>query len=124
MVAVALEKLAVFYSAQKKGAEVREILERSSAIRTRFLAMGISQQATQAFAEKHPDQAAAFYRRGLAVMDPPDPINDDLRGEFTGMIKELDKLLKPAAPSSRRAAPGAAGGARKALTPETPKTPE
>ena len=46
MVAVALDKVAVFYSAQKKYPEVREALERSTAIRARFLAMGISQQAT------------------------------------------------------------------------------
>jgi len=35
---------------------VRDALERSTAIRARFLAMGISQQATQAFTEGKPNR--------------------------------------------------------------------
>src|ERR1019366_8575023 len=90
MVAVALDKLAVFYSAQKKYPEVRDALDRSTSIRARFLAMGISQQATQAFTEGHLDQVRAFYRRGLAVLDPPNPINEGLRAPFAGMLTALD----------------------------------
>src|SRR5664279_2660301 len=90
MVAVALDKLAVFYAAQKKYPEVRDALERSTAIRARFLALGLSQQATQAFTEGRLDQVKAFYRRGLAVLDPPNPINEDLRAQFEGMLKALD----------------------------------
>src|ERR1035437_9189864 len=90
MVAVALDKLAVFYEAQKKYPEVRDALERSTAIRARFLAFGISQQATQAFTEGQMEQVRAFYRRGMAVLDPPNPINEDLRGQFEGMLKALD----------------------------------
>jgi tetratricopeptide (TPR) repeat protein len=99
MVAVALDKLAVFYSAQKKYAETRDALERSAAIRARFLAMGISQQAVQAFTEEQNEQAKAFYRRGLAVLDPPNPINDDLRAQFEGMLKAME------APPPKSAAP-------------------
>ena len=90
MVAVALDKVAAFYSAQKKYPEVREALERSTAIRARFLAMGISQQAIQAFTEEQTEQVKAFYRRGLAVLDPPNPINDDLRAQFEGMLKAIE----------------------------------
>jgi tetratricopeptide (TPR) repeat protein len=93
MVAVALDKLAVFYEAQKKYPEVRDALERSTAIRARFLAFGISQQATQAFTEGQMEQVRAFYRRGMAVLDPPNPINEDLRGQFEGMLKALDAPL-------------------------------
>jgi tetratricopeptide (TPR) repeat protein len=104
MVAVALDKLAVFYAAQKKYPEVRDALERSTAIRARFLALGISQQATQAFTEAHLDQAKAFYRRGLAVLDPPNPINDDLREQFEGMLKALQAPPpKSAAPPPKKA---------------------
>ena len=53
MVAVALDKIAVFEAAQKKYSEVHEALERSTAIRANFHALGISQQATQAFTEGH-----------------------------------------------------------------------
>ena len=106
MVAVALDKLAVFYSAQKKYPETRDALERSTAIRARFLAMGISQQATQAFTEGHPDQVKTFYQRGLAVLEPPSPINEDLRGEFEGMLKALDvPPPKSAAPPRKAPAP-------------------
>ena len=89
MVAVALDKMAAFYSAQKKYPEVREALERSTAIRARFHAMGISQQATQAFTEEQTEQAKAFYRRGLAS-GPPNPLNDDLREQFEAMLKAMD----------------------------------
>ena len=106
MVAVALDKLAVFYAAQKKYPEARGALERSTAIRARFLALGISQQAAQAFTEGQLDQTKAFYRRGLAVLDPPNPINDDLRGQFDGMLKALDALpLKSAAPPRKADTP-------------------
>ncbi len=106
MVAVALDKLAVFYAAQKKYPETRDALERSSAIRARFLAMGISQQATQAFTEGHPDQVKTFYRRGLAVLEPPSPINEDLRAEFEGILKALDvPPPKSAAPPRNAPAP-------------------
>src|ERR1035437_8500862 len=106
MVAVGPDKLAVFYAAQKKYPEVRDALERSTAIRARFLALGISQQATQAFTEGHLDQVKAFYRRGLAVLDPPNPINEDLRAQFEGMLKALDAPPpKSAAPPRKTATP-------------------
>jgi tetratricopeptide (TPR) repeat protein len=106
MVAVALDKLAVFYAAQKKYPEVHGALERSTAIRARFLALGLSQQATQAFTEGQTDQVKAFYRRGLGVLDPPNPINEDLRGQFEDMLKALDALApKSASPPRKLATP-------------------
>ena len=98
MVAVALDKVASFYAAQKKYAEVRALLERSTAIRARFLAMGISQQATEAFTEEQLEQVKAFYRRGIAVLDPPSPVHDDLREQFEGMLKAMEKPLPKSAP--------------------------
>ena len=103
MVAVALDKLAVFYAAQKKYPEARDALERSTAIRARFLALGISQQATLAFTEGQLEQAKAFYRRALAVLDPPSPINDELRGQVEGMLKALDALSRKSAAPPRKA---------------------
>jgi tetratricopeptide (TPR) repeat protein len=102
MVAVALDKLGVFYFAQKKYPEVREAFERSTAIRARFLALGLSQQATEAFTEGQTDQVKAFYRRGLAVLDPPNPINDDLREQFEGMLKALDAPPPKSAPPPKK----------------------
>jgi tetratricopeptide (TPR) repeat protein len=103
MVAVALDKLAAFYWAQKKYPEVRDALERSTAIRARFLAMGISQQATQAFTEGQTEKVKAHYRRGLAVLDPPNPINDDLREQFESMLKAMDAPPPKSGPPPRKA---------------------
>ena len=90
MVAVALDKIAVFEAAQKKYPEVREALERSTAIRAHFHGLGISRQATQAFTEGHANQAKALYQRGILVLDPPDPVYDELRGQFEEIVKTLE----------------------------------
>jgi hypothetical protein len=89
MVAVALDKVAVFYAEQKKFDQVRDAFARSTAIRAHFLAAGISQQATAELAEGRVAQAKAFYQRGLMVLDPPDPINQELRAEFETMLKDF-----------------------------------
>ena len=105
MVAVALDKIAVFYSTQKKYPEAALALERSTAIRGRFLAMGFSQQATEAFVEGHKDQAKLFYQRGLVALEPMDPLNEDLREQFQGMITALEAALPKTATPPRKAAP-------------------
>src|SRR4029077_9000146 len=81
---------AVFEAAQKKYPDVHEALERSVAIRANFHALGISQQATQAFVEGHGLEAMALYRRGLVVLDPPNPIHEELRGQFADLLKTLE----------------------------------
>lgn len=91
MVAVALDKVAVFYAEQKKLDQMRDALVRSTAIRAHFLASGISQQATAELVEGHVEQARAFYQRGLMVLDPPHPINEELRAEFETMLKDFGK---------------------------------
>jgi tetratricopeptide (TPR) repeat protein len=105
MVAVTLDKIAVFYSTQKKNAEARDFLERSTALRARFHAMGLSQQATQAFTEQQLDQARGFYQRAVAALDPPNPLNDELRAQFEAMLKALDAPLPKSAPPPKKAGP-------------------
>ena len=105
MIAVALDKLAVFYSEQKKYAEARDALERSTAVRARFHAMGLSQQATEAFVEQQLDQAKGFYQRAAAALDPPNPMNEELRTQFEGMLKALEAPLPKSAPPQRKASP-------------------
>jgi tetratricopeptide (TPR) repeat protein len=102
MVAVALDKVAVFYAEQKKFDEARAALERSTAIRAHFLATGLSQQATEEFSENHLDQAKAFYVRALAVLDPPNPINEELRAQFEGILKTFEQTQMPSKPPPRR----------------------
>jgi tetratricopeptide (TPR) repeat protein len=105
MIAVTLDKIAVFYADQKKFVEAREALVRSVAIRAHFHAMGLSQQATTAFGESKLAEAKAFYQRGLVVLGEPNPVTDDLRKIFEGILKTLDEPLPKAAPPPRKTAP-------------------
>jgi tetratricopeptide (TPR) repeat protein len=105
MVAVTLDKIAVFYAAQKKYPEARDALERSTAIRARFHAMGLSQQATQAFTEQQLDQVKLYYQRALASLDPPNSMNDDLHGQFEAMLKALEAPLPKPGAAPKRASP-------------------
>jgi tetratricopeptide (TPR) repeat protein len=105
MVAVTLDKIAVFYADQKKFADAKAALDRSVAIRSHFHAMGISQQATEAFGEGKLSEAKAFYQRALAVLGEPNPVTDDLRKQFEGILKTLDEPLpkkKSPPPSARK----------------------
>lgn len=105
MVAVTLDKLAVFYADQKKYPETRECLDRSVAIRAHFHAIGVSQQATEAFSEKKLPEARGYYERALVVLGAPDPANDELRQQFEGILKALDAPMPKPGPAPRRAAP-------------------
>jgi tetratricopeptide (TPR) repeat protein len=102
MVAVALDKVAVFYADQKKFDQARAALERSTAIRAHFLATGLSQQATEEFSENHLDQAKALYARALAVLDPPNTINEELRAQFEGVLKTFEQLQTPSKSPPKR----------------------
>jgi tetratricopeptide (TPR) repeat protein len=98
MIAVVLDKVAVFYAEQKKYGQARQALERSSAIRAHFMATGLSQQATEELSENHLEEARAFYVRALAILDPPHPVNEELRAQFEGILKAFDQMKsKPAA---------------------------
>jgi tetratricopeptide (TPR) repeat protein len=120
MVAMALDKVAVFEAAQKKYPEVHEALDRSLAIRANFHALGISQQATQSFVEGHALDAMVLYRRGLVVLDTPNPVYDELRSQFADLLKTLEGPQgKAQAPGPKKQAPAAKAPAKKQT--ETPK---
>jgi tetratricopeptide (TPR) repeat protein len=106
MIAVTLDKIAVFYATQKKLPEAHAALERSTAVRSRFHAMGLWQQATQSFAEQQLDQAKDYYKLAIAALEPPNEMNDELKGQFEAMLKALEAPLpKGAAPPKRVPAP-------------------
>ena len=114
MIAVTLDKIAVFYAAQKKLPEVKEALERSTAIRAYFHAMGISQQATQAFSEQHQAEAKAFYERALVVLGEPNPVTDEMRKQFEEIVKSIDEQMPKSPPPPRKSTP-------RSTSPGTPK---
>ncbi len=99
MVALTLDKVAVFYREQKKWAQGQEAADRANAIRAHFLASGLAQEATERLGEDKKDEAAALYRRALAVLDPPHPVFEELR---TQIEKNLTALAPP--PKKRRRA--------------------
>jgi tetratricopeptide (TPR) repeat protein len=91
MVAVTMDKIAVFYADQKKFEEARDLLDRSVAIRSHFHAMGISQQATEAFGEHKLADTKALYQRALVVLGAPNPVTDELRKQFEDMLTALNE---------------------------------
>jgi len=94
MVAAALDKIAVFYSAQKKWDEARDALTRANAIRAFLLADGLSNEASEHMDEGKMADAVPVYQHALKVLDPPNPIYDEQRAQIDGMEKELEKVLK------------------------------
>src|SRR4051812_40195734 len=82
MVAIALEKVARFYAEQKKFDQSREYLEKGIAVRAYFRAEGLAPAAAEQLTQGSKDTAIASYKRALAVMDPPHPVYDEMRGEM------------------------------------------
>jgi len=65
MVAIALDKVAVFYAEQKKFDQAKEQADRANAIRAKFLAEGLSEQASEQFSEGNKDETVALYQRAV-----------------------------------------------------------
>jgi tetratricopeptide (TPR) repeat protein len=105
MIAVTLDKIAVFYADQKRFAEAKEALDRSVAIRSHFHAMGISQQATQAFSAGRLPDAKAFYQRALIILGEPNAVTEELRKQFEGILKALDEPLPKSGPAPKKVSP-------------------
>ena len=100
MVAMALDKIAVFYTAQKKCAEAKEASDRANAIRAYGLAQGLANEAAQVLVS-NPDAARDLFRRALRVLDPPNPIYDELRARLAAKLETM-KPRKPAAKTARQ----------------------
>ena len=89
MVALTLDKIAIFYADQKKYDQAKEAEDQAIAIRTHFLASGLSVAAAEQLAEDHKPEALGLYERALRVMDPPDPLYDDLKTQVAETVKEM-----------------------------------
>jgi tetratricopeptide (TPR) repeat protein len=105
MVAMALDKVAVFYADQKKYDRAKEAEERANAIRTHFLAIGLSGAATERIAEGNKDAALSLYHRALIVMDPPNPVYQELRSQIEEIVKNQEhppKVTKKTPPPRKK----------------------
>ena len=100
MVAMALDKIAVFYTAQKKYVEAKEASDHANAIRAYGLAQGLANEAAQVLVS-NPDAARDLFRRALSVLDPPNPIYDELRARLAAKLETM-KPRKPAAKTARQ----------------------
>lgn len=99
LLATAYDKLAIFYAEQKKFDQAKEAAEHANAIRAHFLAVGLAQEATQQQAEGNIAETKALYRRLVTVLDPPNPLYDELRVAGESILKSLEapkpKTVKP-----------------------------
>lgn len=100
MVALALDKIAIFYADQKKYDQAKDAEDQAIAIRTHFLASGLSVAASEQLAAGNKPEALALYERALKVMDPPDPLYDELKTQIAETVKEMRPKRK--APSKKR----------------------
>jgi tetratricopeptide (TPR) repeat protein len=89
MIAVTLDKLVVLYAKQGKSEMARTALARSVAIRARFLAVGLAQQADDEISTSHGEEARALYNRALAVLSPSDPANEELISQIREALGKL-----------------------------------
>jgi tetratricopeptide (TPR) repeat protein len=103
MVAVALDKIAVFYATQKKWDQADDATTRANAIRAFVLADGLSGEASQRIDEGKLADAVPIYQRALDLLGVPGPISDDMlltkavneqRATLAGMLIELQKVVK------------------------------
>ena len=89
MMAITLDKVAVFYVAQKKFDQAKEQADLANAIRAKFFAEGLSEQATEQFSEGNKDETVALYKRAVQALDPPNPIYDTLQKELSDMLNTI-----------------------------------
>ncbi len=92
MVAIALDKVAVFYIEQKKFDEAKETADRANAIRAKFLAEGLSEQASEQFSEGNKQATVALYQRAVKALEPPNDMYDKLHQELADMLNTVTML--------------------------------
>jgi len=95
MVAMAYDKASVFYAEQSKFDKAKAAADHANAIRAHFLALGLASQANEQESEGNLDETKALYRRALVVLDPPDPVYNDLRKSVETILKKLEPPVRP-----------------------------
>jgi len=109
MIAITLDKVAVFYAEQKKFDQAKEQADHANAIRAKFLAEGLSEQASEQFSEGNKEQTVALYQRAVKALDPPNPIYDKLQKELADMLN----TIAPMSPKSLTKKPPATTAKKK-----------
>jgi tetratricopeptide (TPR) repeat protein len=99
MVAMTLDKMAVFYRAQDRWDEAVDAADRGNALRALFLATGLSQEATAHQSHGDKKEARRLFNRALAALDESRPEHTELRAQLEKNLAELEE--KP--PAGRKA---------------------
>jgi len=94
MIAMAYDKIAIFYGAQKKWEQAETAATQANAIRAYDLAYGLSGEASQRIDESKLAEALPIYERAIKILDPPNPVYDSERADLENMAGELRKVLK------------------------------
>ena len=94
MVAMAYDKIAIFYGAQKKWDQAEAATTQANAIRAYLLADGLSGEASQRIDEGKLAEALPIYERAIKILDPPNPVYDAERADLENMASELKKVVK------------------------------
>src|ERR1017187_4055900 len=105
MIAMAYDKIAIFYGAQKKWEQAEAATTKANAIRAYDLAYGLSGEASQRIDQSKLAEALPIYERAIKILDPPNPVYDSERADLENMASELKKVVKkpPAqAPPARK----------------------
>lgn len=100
MLALTLEKVAVFYASWEKPELAREAASRAMAIRVHFHASGLAKRAGDELGAGHTQSALKLYSETLAVLKVDHPLLDELRKQ----VQEQEKLVRAAVakPSSTK----------------------
>jgi tetratricopeptide (TPR) repeat protein len=96
MIALTLDKIAVFYRAQERWEEGAAAEARAISIRQMFLANAFSSEAAEAISHKNPKEAERRLRQALAVLDESRADQDKLRQQTEENLKALEAEDKPA----------------------------
>jgi tetratricopeptide (TPR) repeat protein len=94
MIAMAYDKIAVFYGAQKKWEQAEAATTQANAIRAFQLADGLSGEASQRIDQSKLAEALPIYERAIKILDPPNPVYDSERADLENMASELKKVVK------------------------------
>jgi tetratricopeptide (TPR) repeat protein len=94
MVAIALDKIAVFYAEQKKWDQANAASDRAHAIRAALLANGLITDATRRYDQEDMNTCRTLLQRALRVLDPPNPAYDKFHDQVVSMLKVVDPKKK------------------------------
>jgi alpha-glucuronidase len=104
MVALTLEKMGVFYSAQDKYAEAEPLFDRSLEIRMRALLQSIGHKGRAQVMQANFKDAEVLYKNAVAMADSfkvSDDFMDPMLRVYMSVVKELGKLKEAKALDER-----------------------